>query len=170
MLQKISHAELKKRIAGGSGKEMDVKTSGILNYMFTTGMIEHIDKGMCTVSDSALEAITEMCKEPQSGDIVAVVNTGVYLLVDVVDNGKTVICAHVELNSDFVYEMPKFAVTAEPNDPSSSFNKFPINNVFVLRKGDFDMNEVKQRYEKFKQIWNIIRDVRKAKPIKEKGS
>ena len=172
MLQKISYNQLKMKISGTDQGKLSVKTSGILNYMFTTGMVEHVDKGMCSISDAALDSINTMTKEPQSGDIVAVVNTGIYLLVDVTDEGKSVICARIELGElkdDFVYNIPKFSVTTEPNDPLSTFNKFPINNVFVLRKGNFDMKEVKQLYDKFKQVWAIIHEVRKHPTVVEKG-
>ena len=172
MLQKISYNQLKVKISGTDQGRLSVKTSGILNYMFTTGMIEHVDKGMCSISQAALDAISTMTREPQSGDIIAVVNTGIYLLVDVTDEGKSVVCARIELNElkdNFVYNIPKFSVTTEPNDPLSTFNKFPINNVFVLRKGNFDMKEVKQLYDKFKQVWAIIHEVRKGPTVVEKG-
>lgn len=166
----ITYVELKKKISGVDSKELSVKTSGILNYMFTTRMVENISKGKCRITDAAYEMIETLTREPKSGDIVAVVNTGIYLLVNTTDEGKTGICARVELGNDFVYHLPKFTITNEPNDPLSSFNKFPIDNMFVIRKSNFDMTEIKQRYEKFKEIWNIIHQIRHANDISEKGS
>ena len=164
----ITYNDLKKKISGVDTKEMSVKTSGILNYMFTTRMVENISKGKCRITDAAYEMIETLAREPKSGDIVAVVNTGIYLLVDQADD-KTGVCARVELGNDFVYHLPKFNITNEPNDPMSSFNKYPLENMFVLRRSDFDMTEVKQLYDKFKNIWGLIHQIRKMKPLAEKG-
>lgn len=168
---KLSYADLKKKINGGNANQLSVKATGILNYMYTTRMVESAGKGFVEITDRSLSLINTFLKEPQPGHVVAVVNTGIYLLVAIVDDGKTGICARLELvGPNFVYQLPKFTVTAEPNDNMSSFNKFPLGNMFVLRQSNFDMKEVVQLYDKFKQIWNTVHKIRSENQVTEKGN
>ena len=93
------------------GKEqtgpLPVKASGILNYMFTTRMLQETNDhtGTYNISSEAMDQLYTMVREPQPGDIVAVVNTGIYLLVEQTDEGKAAVCAKIELNEDFIYQM-----------------------------------------------------------------
>lgn len=168
MLETISYNDLKKRITGEDNKKLSVKSSGILNYLFATRMVVSSGKGVCRITSDALGMLDTMTKNPEVGDIVAVINTGIYLLVGFSDKDETAICARIEMSPEFVYKIPPFTVTEEPNDLKSSFNKFPVGNMFVLRKGSFDMTEVLQLYDKFKVIWNTIRKLRIESNVHEK--
>ena len=170
MIKKLSYTDLKKKINNGDSNKLSVKATGILNYMYTTRMVESAGKGFVEITDRSLALIDTFLMEPQPGHVVAVVNTGIYLLVAITDDNKTGICARLELTSpSFVYQLPKFTITAEPNDNMSSFNKFPLENMFVLRKSSFDMKEVEQLYDKFKQLWSDIHKIRSEKQVIEKG-
>ena len=170
MTRTTTLADIKTIMRGGKQDgPLTVKASGILNYMFSTRMLQETEdhKGY-SITDESMDQLYTMIREPQPGDIVAVVNTGIYLLVEQADNGKTAICARIEMNEDFVYRLPQFNVTGEPNDPGSSFNKFPLDNLFVIRRSSFDMEAVKQLYDKFKHIWALIRTARTTQHIAER--
>ena len=169
MFTEIAYAELKRKLGAVDEARMGAKTSGILNYLFTTGMVKTIGKGQCRISNEALDNIPLMTGEPSVGDVVAVVNTGVYLLVDFTDEKKMAICAKIEYDESFVYTLPKFTIASEPNDLASSFNKFPVQNIFTLRHSNFKMEEVTNRYMLFKSIWSEIMKVRNGQPILERS-
>jgi len=172
----MSYMELKKKLlrlpatADDSQARLGVKESGILNYLHTTGAVKAISGGMVSMDDSVInDVIPAMLATPEVGNIVAVVNTGIYLLVEVVDDGAAAICARIEFNDEYVYTLPTFTITQSPNDLQSSFNKFPLSNMFTLRKSNFDMAEVRNRYMLFKSIWTEIKKVRKDKIISERN-
>lgn len=169
-MAEYTYAELRKIISGSEeDKPLSVKTSGILNYIFATRLAVASGKGRCTLNGT-YDQLMDLIKEPTAGDVVAVVNTGLFLLVEVLPKENTAICARIELGQDLVYHLPKFSIANEPNGDWSSFNKFPMDNLFRIRKGTFNMEKVQQLYENFKHVWTEIRKLRDSPDDISEGS